>query len=68
MNVEQLIKILKKLPKETLVVQGAREGGLSEVESVEEIMITLNVNPDWYHGPHDMSVHGEKGVSAVYFY
>ncbi len=54
MKVKELIKALKKMDQEAMVVVCGYEGGLSEAKDPKEILIDLNVTPNvWYYGPHE---------------
>ena len=64
MNVKELIEKLKQYDPETMVIRSGYEGGCGEVTEVEETTIVLNVNAEWYYGPHEESSEGD--TKAVY--
>jgi len=64
MNVAELIKQLQELPPELMVVRGGYEGGLVEVETVGARTIRLDVNTEWWYGPHEEDKFGD--VRAVF--
>lgn len=54
MNVEALIEQLKKYPPDTKVVIAGYEGGVREISYTGLCPIALNVNDEWYYGPHEL--------------
>lgn len=52
-TVAQLIDELRKYPPETRVMTDGYEGGLQDCRSPELLRVKLNVNDDWYDGPHE---------------
>ena len=70
MNVSELIIELQKLDPDMPVVSPGYEGGYCDVAPpFNTIELNLNVNEEWYYGPHaeadnwDLTVKGE--VTAV---
>jgi hypothetical protein len=61
MNVKELIELLNNKNPETRVVVKGYEGGLNDVGEIELIPIRLNVNVDWYYGPHEKCEYDELG-------
>jgi hypothetical protein len=59
MNVQQLIDMLNEYPKDSMVVVNGYEGGVSEVGSMSECRLRLNVNTAWYYGCHEMKDDGD---------
>jgi hypothetical protein len=53
MKVKDLIAQLQALDPEMLVLGPGYEGGLKEVEHVSVTEVALNVNTEWYYGPHE---------------
>ena len=53
MKVKDLIVQLQALDPEMLVLAPGYEGGLKEVEHVRVTEVALNVNTEWYYGPHE---------------
>lgn len=64
MTVSELIEQLRQLPPELMVVRGGYEGGLEEVATVGVRTIRLDVNTEWWYGPHEEDRFGE--VQAVF--
>ena len=56
MKVKDLIAQLQTLDPEMLVLGPGYEGGLVEVDQVRTVVISLNVNTEWYYGPHERGV------------
>lgn len=54
MTVAELIAILSQYPAETPVMVLGYEGGYSNVKDVRLETMLLNVNRDWYYGPHEV--------------
>ena len=54
MTIQQLIEKLQELDPNTVVFVDGYEGGYADVsiDSVEDF--ALNVNTDWYYGPHSL--------------
>ena len=52
MKVKELIEALQKCNPEQLVVFTGNEGAISEVSALHDIQIALNVNNEWWQGPH----------------
>jgi hypothetical protein len=66
MKVKELIGMLQAYDGEMLVVTSGYEGGYDEIAKTEEIELKLNVNEEWYYGPHERPDDDEKGdVKAV---
>jgi hypothetical protein len=53
MNVKQLIEELQKHNPDDLVVVNGYEGGVSEVKTLEKMVIALDVHDQWYYGAHE---------------
>jgi hypothetical protein len=54
MTIAELIEELKKYPQDTRVVIRGYEGGVNDVDYVEETEIYLNYNKGvWYYGLHE---------------
>jgi hypothetical protein len=53
MKVKDLIQQLSKLDQDLEVFVGGYEGGFEYAEIGEVKDIALNVNTDWYYGPHE---------------
>jgi hypothetical protein len=52
-TVAELIEELRKYPPDTRVMADGYEGGLCDCRSPELLRVKLNVNLDWYKGPHE---------------
>lgn len=63
MTVAELMFKLQGLPHDARVVVSGYEGGVGDVANVSEVMIKLNVNDEWYYGPHEME---DGDTPAVY--
>lgn len=65
MTVEELINELKKQDPKAMVIRSGYEGGVEEVTIVDEVIIKLNVNSEWYYGSHEIdSSNGD--TKAIY--
>jgi hypothetical protein len=53
MNVKELIEKLQGFDPELMVVRPGYEGGMTEVQCTNEMLLALNVNTEWYYGEHD---------------
>ena len=54
MKVKQLIEELQKYPEDMDVMKCGYEGGYKDLSvPVEKDNILLNVNDEWYYGPHE---------------
>jgi hypothetical protein len=53
MTVNELIKLLQTYPGNIRVVAAGYEGGYNDVQDLEPIGLKLNVNEEWYYGPHE---------------
>ena len=53
MNVKQLIYELSQLDPTFIVVRPGYEGGVEEIHYFRATHVDLNVNPQWYFGPHE---------------
>lgn len=54
MNIGELIKELKLHKKDMRVIVRGYEGGVVDIDGVEEHPIALNVYTEWYYGPHEI--------------
>lgn len=54
MTVAELIAELQRLPQDAMVVVDGYEGGLRDVKDASVVNIKLNVNDEWYYGPHEI--------------
>lgn len=55
MTIVELIEHLKKHDPNTRVFTKGYEGGLEDAKLPDfEVKVCLNVNKDWYYGPHEM--------------
>jgi hypothetical protein len=70
MKVKDLIEALQNFPPDALVVVDGYEGGVSTAGQPAGVRVVLNVNTDWYYGPHEIVLLGDyefdKGADAVY--
>ncbi len=65
MTVKELIEKLKSYPANRLVLVDGYEGGFSEISSVENLKVKLNVNSESYNGPHDESPEADTEVLVI---
>ena len=61
MTVAELIKSLKNLPPDRMVVIRGFEGGVEEVTELEEARIALDVNDEWSYGSHELLDPRDRG-------
>jgi len=65
MKVKDLIKALEAHDPEMIVVKDGYEGGLVEILGSEIISALLNVNTEWYYGPHEEASGDREGDALV---
>lgn len=56
MNVGELIKELQQYNPKTKVIVNGYEGGYSDVKDLSEVDLMLNINKEWYYGPHELAM------------
>lgn len=56
MKVKDLIAQLSQYSEDTEVVLRACERGYYDADNVIEVDLRLNVNDEWYYGPHELDV------------
>lgn len=61
MTVGEMIAALKAFDPSLRIVSDGYEGGYHDCEGASEILLALNVHPEWYYGDHDEA--GSWGVS-----
>jgi hypothetical protein len=74
MKVKELIEQLSKLDPELMLVKAGYEGGMADVTGSGLCRVKLNVNDEWWMGPHELlwdsmgpdESLSEKGVRAVF--
>ena len=54
MKVKELIEQLQGFDPELMVVRPGYEGGVTEVEYANEVLLALNVNDEWCCGEHNI--------------
>lgn len=64
MTVQELIEELQAMPSHMRVVCPGYEGGYADVLHPRMIAIKLNVNDEWYYGPHE-EADGGHGIPAI---
>jgi hypothetical protein len=57
MKIKDLILELQKHDLEMQVVRSGYEGGVDFVANVLCHELALNVNEDWWYGPHELVIH-----------
>jgi hypothetical protein len=60
-TVKDLREMLEGRPDDMRIVVRGYEGGFKDIDVPEEIKIKLNVNKQWWYGPHDIV---EDGCTA----
>lgn len=53
MKVKDLIEELSQYSPDMEVVTSGYEGGCKNISSVRKTQIILNVNSEWWYGPHE---------------
>jgi hypothetical protein len=53
MKVKELIESLQKLDPEMEAMRHGYEGGVDNITLLEIEPVALNVNDQWYYGPHE---------------
>ena len=61
MTVAELIRNLQNLPQDHMVVIRGYEGGVDEVDEIEEARIALDVNDEWSYGSHELLDPRDRG-------
>ncbi len=56
MTVKELIEILLKYDKDTLIVVDGYEGGVTKNFTVEKSRIVPNVHKEWYYGESEVDL------------
>lgn len=54
MKVSELIKLLQEAPQDLQVMISGYEGGLDDITRAVVDYVDLNVNIEWYYGPHEL--------------
>lgn len=65
MTVAELIELLKKCDQSARVVTTGYEGGYCDINELVPIRLKLNVNDEWYLGPHEPTGTKGDGVDAI---
>lgn len=53
MKVSDLIELLKRQPPDLRVILKGYENGYADISGLRERSIKLDVNPQWWNGPHE---------------
>lgn len=53
MTVSDLISALSNFPPDLPLVTNGPEGGYKNIHRLARIQVLMNVNSEWYYGPHD---------------
>jgi hypothetical protein len=64
MKVKELIELLQQLDPEALALVDGYEGGVGCPSHPIAVNVKLNVNSEWYYGPHETS-DDEPGAPGV---
>lgn len=67
MFVKDLIKRLKLLSPDAVVVVEGYEGGFADVVEVQEGMLKPDVHKQWYYGRHEKAAANEPGMIKTAF-
>ena len=54
MTVKELVDALSSLPQAHIVVVRGREGGVDEIDNIENVKIDLDINKEWFYGSHEL--------------
>jgi hypothetical protein len=54
MTVKELMEMLKYTNPDSLVLIPGYEGGYRTLSEVRPVLAELNVNSEWYYGPHEL--------------
>lgn len=54
MTAGELIDYLHTVPSDTIVSVHGYEGGIQDTRSSRFLRVALNVNTEWYYGPHEL--------------
>jgi hypothetical protein len=65
MKVKELIEQLQSFDLDAMVVISGYEGGYSEVDSIDNIKLKLNVNKAWYYGKHEECSNAETTAVRI---
>jgi hypothetical protein len=65
MTVKELIKMLQGFDDNLRVVVAGYEGGFNDLSRAEPIELNLNVNDEWYYGPHERPDEGKGDETAL---
>ena len=65
MTIKELIQQLQQHDPNTRVVVNGYEGGLCDIKNLEKVKIELNVNTEWYYGPHEETYDTNQGLGAL---
>lgn len=61
MTIEELIKKLQEFDPKLPVLLSGYEGGVYQPSRVSQVTIAINVNDQWYYGPHEL-VHDDEDL------
>ena len=67
-TVAELIAELEQYPKTMRVMVNGYEGGFHDVGEATTINVALNINTEWYYGPHELwdeDMHGPYNKEHV---
>lgn len=65
MTVKELIEKLQTLDPDLMVFTNGYESGYNDVVVSEVTNFKLNVNTEWYYGPHEKITKGDWDVSGI---
>jgi hypothetical protein len=64
MNVKELREKLAEYPDDMRVVLNGYEGGVEDVETVDEVILKLNIHNKWYYVSHEVIMDLEDDYSS----
>ena len=67
MKVKELITLLQTCDQETDVVISGYEGGLKDIKHLHSYLVEINVNDEWYYGPHERVDDDDEPKGATKF-
>jgi hypothetical protein len=60
MTAQELMTLLSTLPPDTPVMMSGYEAGYTDVLRIDTFPVKLNVNTQWYYGPHEICEDGYR--------
>lgn len=60
MTIKELIQHLQRFDENLPVMLSGYEGGVYEANRIRPVVFAINVNTDWYNGPHELVVEPDE--------